>query len=117
MTENTAANNIESRSDGHTAEPVAKGGKLNENVNNGYTMDGDILASHHLEPLWLKMNAMVPPTPNPVASPHIWRYEETLPHLLEAGRTVPPEAAERRVLMLVNPKMGKFEERKKKTEA
>lgn len=108
MTEDTTMSNIAGSSNGHAAEPITKGGKLNGNVNNGYTMDGDILASHHLEPLWLKMNAMVPPTPNPIASPHIWRYEETLPHLLEAGRTVPPEAAERRVLMLVNPKMGKF---------
>lgn len=66
----------------------------------------DDLAAQHLEPLWLKMDAMVPPKPNPVAAPHIWRYECVLPHLLKAGEMVPAEEAERRVLMLINPKMG-----------
>lgn len=65
-----------------------------------------VLPSQHLEPLWSQMNAMVPPTPKPVAKPHMWRYQDALPHLLEAGRLVPAEQAERRVLMLVNPSMG-----------
>jgi gentisate 1,2-dioxygenase len=67
----------------------------------------DVLPSQHLEPLWLKMDAMVPPHPNPVAKPHIWRYADTLPHLLQAGKLVPAEEAERRVLMLVNPSLGR----------
>ncbi|CAI4214109.1 unnamed protein product [Parascedosporium putredinis] len=91
---------------GHVV-PVAQ--KVNGEVKaDGTAMDGEVLAQQHLEPLWLKMDAMVPPTPNPVAAPHIWKYQETLPYLLEAGRVVPAEAAERRVLMLVNPKMGKY---------
>jgi gentisate 1,2-dioxygenase len=65
------------------------------------------LPSEHLEPLWLKMDAMVPPTPNPTAVPHAWKWNDTLPHLLKAGKLVPEEQAERRVLMLVNPKMRK----------
>ena len=69
-------------------------------------MDQHELSVQHLEPLWLKMDAMVPPTPNPVARPHMWRYNDALPHLLRAGETVPAEEAERRVLMLVNPAMG-----------
>lgn len=63
------------------------------------------LPSQHLEPLWLKMEAMVPPCPNPVSRPHIWKYDDTIPHLLKAGKIVPAEEAERRVLMLVNPNM------------
>ena len=43
--------------------------------------------------------------PAPIATPSIWRYAEVLPSLLEAGRIVPVEQAERRVLMLVNPTM------------
>lgn len=63
------------------------------------------LPSKHLEPLWSQMNTMVPPTPNPTAKPHMWKYDEALPYLQTAGRLVPEEKAERRVLMLVNPSM------------
>lgn len=61
------------------------------------------LPSQHLEPLWSQMNAMVPPSPNPSSLAHLWRYADALPHLQSAGRLVPEEKAERRVLMLVNP--------------
>ena len=64
------------------------------------------LPPRHLEPLWSRMNMMVPPTPNPVAQPYIWKYSETLPYLQTAGKIVPEEMAERRVLMLVNPNMS-----------
>lgn len=67
-----------------------------------------VLPSQHLEPLWSQMSAMVPPTPNPTAKAHIWKYEESLPYLETAGRLVPEEKAERRVLMLVNPSMSEF---------
>ncbi|KAH7323195.1 RmlC-like cupin domain-containing protein [Stachybotrys elegans] len=63
------------------------------------------LPSQHVEPLWSQMSMMVPPTPNPAAKAHIWKYEDTLPHLESAGRLVPEEKAERRVLMLVNPNL------------
>lgn len=64
------------------------------------------LPSKNLEPLWSRMGAMVPPSPNPEAVPAIWKYVEMLPHLQSAARLVPEEQAERRVLMLVNPNMG-----------
>lgn len=67
------------------------------------------LPGHHLEPLWSKMNAMVPPKPNPKAVPYIWRYTDSLPLLMKAAEIVPAEEAERRVLMLVNPSMGQFD--------
>ncbi len=60
----------------------------------------------HLEPLWDRLGTMVPALPNPVCVPHLWSYKETLPYLSEAGKMVPEEEAERRVLMLVNPSMS-----------
>jgi len=64
------------------------------------------LPAENLEPLWPKMDVMVPATPNPKATPFIWKNKDTLPHLLRAGEIVPAESAERRVLMLVNPTMS-----------
>ncbi|GAM38092.1 hypothetical protein TCE0_033r08556 [Talaromyces pinophilus] len=64
------------------------------------------LPAQNLEPLWTQMSAMVPGSPNPVASAHIWKYDEALPHLQKAARLVLEEQAERRVLMLVNPSMS-----------
>ena len=60
------------------------------------------LPGKHVEPLWLHMSRLVPPSPNPVAKPTIWRYAELLPDLMRAGELVSAEEAERRVLMLVN---------------
>lgn len=68
----------------------------------------DNLPSQHLEPLWSKMDVMVPALPNPIAKPHMWKYNEALPHLKKAGELVPAEKAERRVLMLVNPTMSRY---------
>lgn len=51
------------------------------------------------------MGAMVPPKPNPKAAVASWKYDVVRPLLLEAGRLVNAEEAERRVLMLVNPAM------------
>lgn len=66
------------------------------------------LPSQHLEPLWSQMNVMVPPTPAPVAKPHIWKYADSLPLLHKAAEMVGEKQAERRVLMLVNPNMGMY---------
>lgn len=66
------------------------------------------LPGNHLEPLWTQMGAMVPPSPNPSAVPYLWKYTDALPRLEDASRLVPEEQAERRVLMLVNPNLGKF---------
>lgn len=56
-------------------------------------------------PLWTVMSSMVPPAPNPKATVASWKYDEIRPLLLEAGRLVAADEAERRVLMLVNPNM------------
>ncbi|KAI0886962.1 gentisate 1,2-dioxygenase [Annulohypoxylon maeteangense] len=77
--------------------------QVNGNKSNGLTSYLQALPQRNMEPLWLKMNAMVPPKPNPRAVPYIWRYSESLPLLTKAAEIVPAEEAERRVLMLVNP--------------
>lgn len=65
------------------------------------------LPPKHLAPLWTEMAKMVPPLPNPSATTAVWKYKEVRPLLMEAGEVVDAEEAERRVLMLVNPSMGK----------
>jgi len=57
------------------------------------------------EPLWDKMAKLSPHQPQPKAIPHVWRYDAIRRLLLLAGQMVTPKQAERRVLMLVNPKM------------
>lgn len=57
-------------------------------------------------PLWTVLHKMVPPRPNPVAVPSIWRYDEMRPNLMTAGEIIDAEAAERRVLMLINKSLG-----------
>jgi gentisate 1,2-dioxygenase len=53
------------------------------------------------------MSKMVPPHPNPAAVPASWKYADVRPSLMEAGDIIDAEEAERRVLMLVNPAMGR----------
>ena len=61
-----------------------------------------------VEPLWTVMHSMVKPKPAPRAEVCLWKYKELRPLLLQAGETVSSEEAERRVLMLVNPTLGKI---------
>jgi gentisate 1,2-dioxygenase len=65
------------------------------------------LLSQNLAPLWTQMSKMVPPQPNPTAVAASWKYAKVRPSLMEAGDIIEAEEAERRVLMLVNPAMGK----------
>ena len=65
------------------------------------------LSEHHVQPLWTAMKAMVTTQPSPKAQVAIWKYNDMRPLLLEAGRVVTSEKAERRVLMLTNPALSK----------
>ena len=56
-----------------------------------------------LEPLWESMAALAPAEPRAEAAPFQWRYGEVRPRLMEAGRRITAEQAERRVLVLANP--------------
>lgn len=59
-----------------------------------------------MHPLRTQLDKQVPPRPNPQADIGIWKYNKLRSTLLEAGDIVGAEEAERRVLMLVNPRLG-----------
>ncbi len=61
------------------------------------------IATRHMTPLWEVLGALVPPSPRPDAVPAIWRYAEVRDQVMEAGRLITAEEAERRVLILENP--------------
>lgn len=63
----------------------------------------DRIAAHGLTPLWEVLGALVPPSPRSPAVPALWRYAELREHVMEAGRVISAEEAERRVLILENP--------------
>jgi gentisate 1,2-dioxygenase len=63
----------------------------------------DRLAERNMGPLWEVFKLRFPPTPEPQMIPALWRYDEMRPLLLEAGRLLTPDEAERRVLVLENP--------------
>jgi gentisate 1,2-dioxygenase len=53
--------------------------------------------------LWERLADLVTPQPRSVITPHLWRWKEVREVLLEAGRRITAEEAERRVLILENP--------------
>ena len=56
-----------------------------------------------LTPLWEVLGALVPPQPKSPVAPVHFRYDAIREHVLEAGRLITAEEAERRVLILENP--------------
>jgi gentisate 1,2-dioxygenase len=58
---------------------------------------------HHMAPLWTRLKSLVPPAPTPVGVPHLWRYAEVRPYVLESAQHISAKEAERRVLILENP--------------
>ncbi len=56
-----------------------------------------------MRPLWELLRGIVPNEPRTKAVPALWRMEDYLPALLEAGRIITAEEAERRVLVFENP--------------
>ena len=63
----------------------------------------DRIGTHNMTPLWEVLGALVPPQPRSPATPHLWRYSELREQVMEAGRLISAEEAERRVLILENP--------------
>jgi len=61
------------------------------------------IGHRNLSPLWEVLAALVPPTPKSPAVPACWQYESLRSLVLEAGRLISAEEAERRVLILENP--------------
>ena len=54
-------------------------------------------------PLWEVLKGLVPEHPTSKFAPHVWKYADSRPLLLEAGKLLTAEEAERRVLVLENP--------------
>lgn len=63
------------------------------------------LEAKHAAPLWEVLGDLIPAQPRPTATPALWRYQEMRALLLEAGKLITPQEAERRVLILENPSM------------
>ncbi|WP_236025314.1 gentisate 1,2-dioxygenase [Arenibaculum pallidiluteum] len=63
----------------------------------------DRIGPHAMAPLWEVLRGLVPPEPRPVAKAHVWRWDLVRDCLMEAGRLLTAEEAERRVLVLENP--------------
>jgi gentisate 1,2-dioxygenase len=54
-------------------------------------------------PLWEQLSDLVLAQPRPNCVPALWRYEEMRPYLMESGKLITADEAERRVLMIENP--------------
>jgi gentisate 1,2-dioxygenase len=61
------------------------------------------IGAHNMTPLWEVLGALVPREPRSPVQPALWRYAELREHVMEAGRLISAEEAERRVLILENP--------------
>ena len=61
------------------------------------------LAAQNTPPLWEVFSTLFTPVPRPQALATLWRYDQVRPLLIEAGRLLTPQEAERRVLVLENP--------------
>lgn len=61
------------------------------------------ISGNHLTPLWEVLGSLVPKSPTTPVAPALWRYAEVRGHVMEAGRLITAEEAERRVLVLENP--------------
>ncbi len=61
------------------------------------------LPGKNLGALWEVYSNALTPEPVKREIPSVWRWQELRPLLYDAARLVPPEEAERRVLMLLNP--------------
>ena len=57
----------------------------------------------HLTPLWESLAQLVPPQPSSPCVPALWSYQTVRPYLMEAGRLISAQQAERRVLVMENP--------------
>ena len=61
------------------------------------------IGEKRMRPLWELLRGIVPKEPRTKAFPALWRMSDYMPALLEAGRIIAAEEAERRVLVLENP--------------
>ncbi len=65
----------------------------------------DRLTPKAMAPLWEVLKGLVPEQPKSKFAPHVWKFADARPLLMEAGDLLTAEEAERRVLVLENPAM------------
>ena len=65
----------------------------------------DRIATQSFAPLWEVLRGIAPREPVSALKPHLWRWSETRPYLMEAGDLLTAEEAERRALLLENPSL------------
>lgn len=65
----------------------------------------DRIDPSNLYPLWEAVKEMMTTGPQTEATPHVWKFDDIRPYVIEAGSLVSGEDAERRTLMLENPSM------------
>lgn len=63
----------------------------------------DRISAKGMTPLWEVLHALVPPEPKTPILPAHWSYRDVREDLMEAGRQISAQQAERRVLILENP--------------
>jgi gentisate 1,2-dioxygenase len=63
------------------------------------------IGHQHLTPLWEVLGSLVPERPKSPLQAACWQYGEVRTHIMEAGRLISAQEAERRVLVLENPGM------------
>ena len=56
-------------------------------------------------PLWERLHTIMSKEPRMRAAPHIWKYDQIRPSLMETGNLITAAEAERRVLILENPSL------------
>ena len=61
------------------------------------------IAPHSMAPLWEVLGAVVTPEPKVTSRPALWKWDTAQPLLMEAGKLLSAQEAERRVLVLENP--------------
>jgi gentisate 1,2-dioxygenase len=65
----------------------------------------DRISQQDMAPLWEVLKNIVPKEPNSVCAPVMWRFDELKALVTEAAGLITAEEAERRVLVLENPKL------------
>jgi gentisate 1,2-dioxygenase len=63
----------------------------------------DTIDQQSMTPLWEVLSNLVTKEPVSPAKPHIWKWSEVRPRVMEAGELITAKEAERRVLILENP--------------
>lgn len=61
------------------------------------------IGTGHVAPLWEVLHELVTPKPKTPCVPVIWKWDTVLPWIMESGKLITAQEAERRVLVLENP--------------